>query len=200
MRKRFLALMATLVWACTDSAGPPPPVPTSQLHFVVQDSLAPPLLADSGSFYAKVGEERRLELYYQGVAPGDTGERFLRFEVRGISLLKRPDGTPFQPGDSILITVSLPDPTRFDITFSPAGLQFNPADPARLHIEYIHSNHDFNEDGVVDSEDDTTETQLKLWRREPPDTVWTVVGSLKNEALDEIEADIISFTQYAVAW
>jgi hypothetical protein len=200
MQKRLLALTATLVWACSDSAGPPPPVPTSQLHFVVQDSLAPPLLADSGSFYAKVGQDRRLELYYQGVAPGDTGERFLRFEVKASSLLRRPGGTPFQAGDSILITVSLSDPIRFDITFSPTGLQFNPADPARLSIEYNHSDHDFNEDGVVDSRDDTTETKLNLWRREPPDTLWTVVGSLKNEALDEIEADIISFTQYAVAW
>jgi hypothetical protein len=200
MRKRFLALTATLVWACSDSAGPPPPVPTSQLHFVVQDSLAPPLLADSASFYAKVGQDRRLELYYQGVAPGDTGERFLRFEVKAGSLLRQPNGTPFQAGDSILITVSLSDPARFDITFSPPGLQFNPADPARLSIEYTHSNHDFNEDGVVDSRDATTETKLNLWRREPPDTMWTVVGSLKNEELDEIEADIISFTQYAVAW
>lgn len=200
MRKRFLALTATLVWACSDSAGPPPPVPTSQLHFVVQDSLAPPLLADSASFYAKVGQDRRLELYYQGVAPGDTGERFLRFEVKASSLLKRPGGAPFQAGDSILITVSLSDPTRFDITFSPPGLQFNPAEPARLTIEYNHSNHDFNEDGVVDSRDAATETKLNLWRREPPDTLWTVVGSLKNEDLDEIEADIISFTQYAVAW
>lgn len=200
MRKRLLAAMVIWVWACTDSAGPPPPVPTSQLHFVVQDSLAPPLLADSGSFYAKAGEDRLLQLYYQGAAPGDTGEAFLKFEVKSNSLLKRPDGSSFQPGDSILITVSLVDPTRFDFTFGPAGLQFNPAEPAKLHIEYNRSDHDFNEDGHVDGQDDATETKLNIWRREPPDTLWTRIGTAKNEDFDEIEAEIFSFTQYAVAW
>jgi hypothetical protein len=200
MRKSLLVMMAIVIWACTDSAGPPPPVPTSQLHFMIQDSLAPPLLADSGSFYAKVGEDRQLQLFYQGAAPGDTGEAFLKFEVKGNSLLKHPDGTSFQPGDSILITVSLVDPTRFDFTFSPAKLQFNPAQPAKLHIEYNHSDHDFNEDGRIDSQDDTTETRLNIWRREPPDTLWTQIGTARNEDFDEIEAEIFSFTQYAVAW
>lgn len=200
MRKRLLASMVIWVWACTDSAGPPPPVPTSQLHFMKQDSLAPPLLADSGSFYAVVGEDRLLQLYYQGAAPGDTGEAFLKFEVKSNSLLRRPNGSSFQPGDSILITVSLGDPTRFDFTFGPAGLQFNPAEPAKLHIEYNHSDHDFNEDGNVDGQDDTTETKFNIWRREPPDTLWTRMGTAKNEDFDEIEAEILSFTQYAVAW
>jgi hypothetical protein len=200
MRKQLVAVMATLAWACTDSSGPPPPVPTSQLHFVVQDTLAPPLLAAADSFYAKVGQDRQLELFYQGAAPGDTGETFLRFEVKGNSLLKRPNGTAFQANDSILITVSVADPTRFDFTFGPAGLQFNPAQPAKLHVEYNHSNHDFNEDGHVDGQDDATETKLNVWRREAADTVWTRMGTAKNESLDEIESQIISFTQYAVAW
>lgn len=200
MSKQTLALMVILTWACSDSAGPAQPVPTSQLHFVVQDSTAPPLLNDSGSFYAKVGEDRQLQLYYQGSVPGDTGEAFFKFEVKGNGLLKRPDGTRFQAGDSILITVSVNDPSRFDFAFSPAGLMFNPAEPARLHIEYNHSNHDFNEDGHVDGQDNSTETQLSFWRREPPDTVWTRVGTARNEDFDEIEGEILSFTQYAVAW
>lgn len=175
-------------------------MPTGQLHFVVQDLIAPPLLADSASFYAKVGEDRRVELFYQGTTPGDTGEAFLQFEVHGPSLLKHPDGSAFLPGDSILITVTAVDPSKFDFSLSPAGLQFNPADPARLHIEYNHSNHDFNEDGRQDSADTRTETMLSIWRSEPPDTVWTKIGTVKNEEFDEIEAAILSFSHYAVAW
>jgi hypothetical protein len=200
MRKKPLFVCALIAFACSDPAGPQMPVPTGQLHFVVQDSTAPELLSDSASFYAKVGEDRRVELFYKGMVPGDTGEAFLQFEVHGASLLKHPNGTPFQAGDSILITVSAGDPSRFDFTFTPAGLQFNPADPARLRIEYNHSNHDFNEDGREDSADSTTETMLAVWRREEPDTVWTRMGTARNEELDEIEAAILSFSHYAVAW
>jgi hypothetical protein len=198
MKKLWLAA-ALLALACSDTSGPPGTVPTGQLHFVLQGATAPALVSDSASFYAKVGEDRRLELYYRGQA-GDTGEAFFQFEVHGSSLLKRPDGTSFQPGDSILITVAVGDPTKFDFTFSPSGLQFNPADPARLHIEYNYSNHDFNGDGVQDGEDTRAEGQLSIWRAESPDTLWTNVGSVKNEELDEIEAAILSFSHYAVAW
>lgn len=199
MRMRTIVTAAALALACSDSVGPSNQRPTGQLHFVVQSSTAPALVSDSASFYAKVGEDRRVELFYRGLS-SDTGEAFLQFEVHAVSLLKRPDGSSFQAGDSILITVSVGDPTKFDFTFSPAGLQFNPADPARLRIEYNYSDHDFNEDGVEDSNDARVETLLSIWRREPPDSVWTNIGSTKNEELDEIEAAILSFTQFAVAW
>lgn len=200
MRMKTLVVAAGVALACSDTSGPPRPVPTGQLHFVVQDPTAPALIANSASFYAKVGEDRRVELFYQGMTPGDTGEAFFRFDVHAASLLKRPNGTAFQPGDSILITVTVDDPSRFDFTFAPAGLQFNPSDPARLHIEYNHSDHDFNEDGRHDAEDDRTETMLSVWRNEPPDTLWSSISSVKIEEFDEIEAAIFSFSHYAVAW
>jgi hypothetical protein len=197
MRKATIAAIAVLV-ACSTVDGPPPPVPTSQLHFVQQDS-AYHLLADSASFYAKVGEDRRLELFYRGYS-SDTGEAFLQFEVHAASLLKRPDGSSFQPGDSILITVSVPDTNRFDFVFSPSGLQLNPADPARLHIEYNYSNHDFNGDGQHDAEDDHARSLLNVWLREPPDTLWTSQGASNSEEFEELESAILSFSHYAVAW
>jgi hypothetical protein len=195
-----VAVATVTVTACTDSTAPPPPVPESQLHFVLQDSTAPPLLADSVGFYAVAGQDRRLSLFYQGAAPGDTGEEFLEFEVKANSLYRRPDGTPFQPGDSILITLVVNDPTRFDFVFEPSGLVFNAAAPARLHIEYNHSNHDFNGDGHEDSSDSTAQGLLSIWRREPPDTTWTNVGAANNEDFNEIEASVLSFSHYAVAW
>lgn len=200
MQKKSVFFIALLAFACSDPSGPPKEVPTGQLHFVIQDSTAPALLNDSASFYAKVGEDRRVELFYQGMNPGDTGEAFLRFEVHAASLLKHPDGSAFVPGDSVLITVTAGDPSKFDFTFSPTGLQFNPADPARLHIEYNHSNHDFNGDGHEDSADNVTESKLSIWRNEPPDSLWANIGSLKIEEFDEIEAAILSFSHYAVAW
>lgn len=200
MRLRtMVAAAAALALACTDSTGPSNQRPTGQLHFVVQGATAPTLVSDTASFYAKVGEDRRVELFYRGLT-GDTGEAFFQFEVHAASLLKRPDGSAFQPGDSVLITVGVGDPAKFDFTFAPAGLQFNPADPARLHIEYNYSNHDFNGDGVEDTQDVQAETQLSIWRREPPDSLWTNIGSVKNQELEEIETAILSFTQFAVAW
>lgn len=200
MRNAFLATLAALAISCTTSDGPPSSVPPSQLHFVLQDSTAPRLISDSASFYAVVGEDRGLELFYGGASPGDTGETFLEFEVRGNSLLTHPDGTPFQPGDSILISVAIPDPTRFDFVFTPSGLQFNPDHPARLRVEYNLSNHDFNGDGHKDSEDDHAKTMLSIWRREPPDTLWTNVGAANSEDFEEMATDILSFSHYAVAW
>lgn len=200
MRHACVALLAACAIACSTSDAPLTPVPPSQLHFVLQDSTAPRLVSDSASFYAKVGEDRRVGLFYGGLVPGDTGEAFLLFLVRANSLLKRPDGTSFQPGDSILITVAVADPTKFDFIFSPAGLQFNPNDPARLHVEYNHANHDFNGDGHQDPEDDHIKTLLSIWRSEPPDTLWTNVGAANSQEFEEMETNILSFSHYAVAW
>jgi len=200
MRKACVATLAACAIACSTSDAPLSSLPPSQLHFVLQDSTAPRLVSDSASFYAKVGEDRRVELFYGGTVPGDTGEAFLEFLVRANSLLRRPDGTSFIPGDSILITVAVANPTKFDFIFSPAGLQFNPNDPARLHVEYNHANHDYNGDGHHDSEDDHAQTLLSFWRLEPPDTLWTNVGAVNSEDFEELETDIFSFSHYAVAW
>ncbi len=195
-KSTFAAL--AVVMACTTADGPPIPVPSAQLHFVVQNP-AYHLLTDSASFYAKVGEDRRLELFYRGYS-SDTGEAFFRLEVHGASLFKHPDGTPFQAGDSILITVAVPDTNVFDFVFSPTGLQFNPADPAQLHIEYNYANHDFNADGHYDAEDDRARSLLNVWRREPSDTLWTSQGAANSEEFEELETAILSFSHYAVAW
>src|SRR6266850_2261911 len=143
MRRLFLGLVALAIGAaCSNSSGPnpPPPVPNSQLHIVLQDTAAPPLLADSASFYAVVGQDRELRMYYQGALPSDTGDEFLRFKVPGDGLLRRPDGSLFQPGDSILIIVNVVDATKFLFDFQPTGLRFSPDHPAELTFEYLNSN------------------------------------------------------------
>jgi hypothetical protein len=203
--RRFLSVLATLAafaWvACSDSSGPTPmPTPNSQLHFVTQDKAAPPLLAAQVSFYAKVGQDRAVRMFYQGAAPGDPGEEFLRFEVPRDGLLRKPDGTLFQPGDSVLITVTVVDAKKFIFQFAPSGLQFSPSNPARLKIEYQHSDHDLDGDGKTDSADVRLAGLLDLWLRHPPDTLWFKQGAVKFEELEEINANIFSFTDYALAW
>jgi len=195
---RFLLIcsVATLL-SCSDNTGPSG-VPDAQLHVLQEDTLAPPLDSTVARFWAKVGEGREIRLAYQ--PPADTGEDFLRFEVPGDALLRKPDGTAFQPGDSILITLTVVDPTRFLVRFEPAGLQFDPNNPARLKFHYLHANHDFDGDGDIDAADAAIEHTLDLWRRESPTAPWFRVGSVKFEALDEIDANILSFTEYALAW
>jgi len=198
MRRFLLICGAAAVLSCTDSTSPG--VPNTQLHIVQQDVTAPPLVALRDSFWAKVGDGRELHLNYQGVNPADTGEEFLRFEVPGDALLRKPDGSAFQPGDSILITVTVIERSKFQFQFEPAGLQFSLDHPARLKIKYLHADHDFNQDGVENSADSTIEHVLDVWRREGPTLDWFRVGSVKFEELDEIDANILSFTEYAIAW
>jgi hypothetical protein len=92
------------------------------------------------------------------------------------------------------------DPRKFDFDFQPTGLQFNPSVPSLLRVEYVHANHDFNGDGVINAADTALEAQLDLWKNEPPSTDWYKVGAANIESLQEIESEILSFTHYAVAW
>lgn len=203
MRRLYFGLVGLgLAIACGESSGPsqPPPVPTSQLHFVVQDPTAPPLVARRDSFWAKVGENRRVRLFYQGATPTDSGVEFLRFEVPSDGLLKRPDGSAFLPGDSILITVEVLDPAKFVFDFQPTGLAFNPDDPARFKVYYYNADPDYNGDGRVDSEDAGIQSKLDIWQRTPPDTVWFELGAVNFESLQELEVKIQHFTDHALAW
>lgn len=197
-RGRYL-LAALLLAACSDTSGPDG-VSDASLSFVRQSPTAPPLLATRDSFWAKKGDGREVRLFYQGATAADTGEEFLRFEVPGDALYRRPDGSAFQTGDSILITVTVVDPEQLVFEFSPSGLQFNPEHPARMRISYENCDHDFDDDGDLDEHDDEIESLLSLWHRSSPGALWVKVGTVKFEEADEIDANIARFSQYAVAW
>lgn len=199
--KRALGMIAAAVTlaACTDNSGPGG-VDHARLSFVRQSDTAPPLLTVRDSFWAKVDDGRELRLFYQGTQPGDTGEEFLRFEVPGDGLYRKPDGSAFQPGDSILITVTVVDPARFLFDFEPANLRFHPDHPARLRVHYANGDRDYDDDGDEDEVDDDIEAELDLWYRRTAGDLWFKVGAVKFEELDEIDANIRTFSQYAVAW
>lgn len=198
--KRMVSILAVIALAaCAESSGPGG-VDDLRLSVIRQSATAPPLLAVRDSFWAKVGDNREMRLFYQTAVPGDSGEEFLRFEVPGTGLYRKPDGSAFQAGDSIRITVIVVDPARFVFEFAPAGLQFNPQNPARLKVHYLHADKDFDDDGDVDTLDDGIEAQLDLWYRQTAGALWFRVGSVKFEESDEIDGLIRSFSQYAVAW
>jgi hypothetical protein len=196
LRRFLFGLTAAALLACSDNTGPETR-PNADLNIVRQDTLAPPLDSTVARLWAKVGDGREVRIGYQ---PPQSSEEFLRFEVPGDALLRKPDGSAFVAGDSILITITVVDQTQFLFRFEPSGLQFNPEHPARLKIQYTLSNHDFDDDGAVDSEDDAIEHLLDVWRRESTTSPWFRVGSVKFESTDEVDANIVSFSEYALAW
>ena len=200
MNRARILLAAMLLAACSDDPSGPAGVPDASLTFVRQDPTAPPLVAARDSFWAKVGDGRDVRLFYQGSTPTDSGDEFLRFEVSGEALYRRPDGSAFQPGDSILITVTVVDPLRLHFEFGPSGLRFDPEHPARLRVRYGNCDKDFDDDGDLDERDDEIESQLGLWHRSSASALWVKVGTVQFEESDEIDANIGTFSQYAVAW
>jgi hypothetical protein len=201
-RARFLPLvLAAAVAACSDAGAPNTGgiKPPGELTIIQLPAASPPIWNPVASFYAKKGTDRELQIWF--MTPGDTtrGEEYMRFRVDAGSLYKRPDGTLFQVGDSVLITVTA-DPQQIDFNFQPSGLTFNPALPAQLKIEYDETGGDLDDDGDVDANDDAIEQVIDLWRQEQAGQDFVKLGAVKLEELDEIEADILGFTRYAIAY
>lgn len=197
--------VALAMAGCTDTAVEPEPqvepdtVPEAQLTFV---RFSPALLDGverQGSVWAVAGENREIVLRYAPENPGDVGKEFLEFRVKGGSLLRRPDGTAFAPGDSILITVEVGGDDRFLFRFEPSGLEFSPNDPAELDVRYDEAVPDLNDDGVVDNLDLEVEAKLSFWKQESLIDPWIRVATVEVDD-DELEADITGFTGFALAF
>ena len=187
---------------CDSSSTDPDPPETaseSELTFVqfTAESLA---LADREvSLWAVRGEDREVRLNYAPDSVGAEPERFLKFRVREETLVTHPNGSAVAPGDSVLITIRVDDAGRFLFDFQPSGLGFNPDEPAELEVSYLRANPDLNGDGVVDGLDAALEASLSLWKQESPGDPFEKIGTLKFEELDEVEAEITSFTGFALA-
>lgn len=193
MKRTLFVVCAFAVVACTQDIGP---IGTTDadLNVVRQSASAPPLVAVRDSFWAKAGEARQLSMSYQG------GAQLLLFEVPGDGLLRRPDGLIIRTGDSILITVTVPDPARFRFELGPAGLLFNPNNPARLRVRYSNANKDFDNDGDQDLVDAGIEQDLDIWYRAATGTLWFMQHAVKFEQLDELNVNVRAAAQFAVAW
>ena len=195
------ALLLALAAGCGDSTGPEEEVrPTDELQFVQLAADAPPLVATTMSFWAKKGEDRRLRMFFRPRPAETDSTEFLRFEVKAQSLLRRPDGTAIAEGDSVLITVTVTDLTRLVVDFQPSGLRFDPDEPARLKLEWDEAEDDLDDDGDVDEVDAQHATELSIWRRESATQPWVRLATNVQVELQEVEADILGFTNYAIAY
>ncbi len=196
-----LAGFVLLVAPGCDSEGTGPEdegVPEGELTFVRFSASVLARVERQGSFWAVRGENRELVLRYAPERPDEVGKEFLEFEVPGNALLRRPDGTPFEPGDSVLITVQVASGDRFLFEFEPSGLVFDPEHPAEIEVNYEEADHDLNGDGLLNSADDLLELRLRIWRQEQSGDPWFPITSLRIRE-DEIRADIASFTGFALA-
>ena len=191
-------LLVAIVFAagCGGDSTSPNPIQkqTTDLHFLRLSASAPPLASNVVSFYAKKGEDREVRVKFAN------GDDFLRFRVFGNSLLMRPDGSAFATGDSVLITITINDPTTLDADFQPAGLKFDPLAPARLQFEFGECGGDLNADGVVNATDTAILPTISTWRQEAPNGVWLKVSSTVEAEINEVQSNIFGFTGYALAF
>jgi hypothetical protein len=182
------------------SSDPTGTTPTSQLHFLRAAATAPALANAADSFWAKKGEDRRLRIYFHPAAGAADSTQLLEFRVPAQALSRMPNGDPIATGDSVHIFVTVADPSQFIVTFEPSGLQFDPTSPAQLRMEFAEADDDLNDDGVVNATDDTLKTQLHLWRQEQAGQPWTLLSTVVDGEAEEADADILGFTNYALAY
>ena len=190
-----LVALAALAACGGDSTGPKPIVrPTTDLHFLRLSATAPQLQSTVASFYAVKGLDSEIRVRFKN------GEDYLRFRVFASSLLQRPDGSTIANGDSVLITITITDPTKLQAEFQPAGLKFSPANPARLQFEFGEADKDLNGDGTVNGTDTSLIPQISTWRQEVAGGDWLKVNSIVEIEINEVQADIVGFTGYALAY
>lgn len=189
----LLVLAGALLAACGDGSTDPPgqTVPENELVFIRSAAGAPPLVTTDTSFWVKAKDGREVRIPYVN------GQGCLEFKVPGDALLRRPDGSAIQSGDSVRITIRHTDSGRFSFEFLPSGLQFNPSRPAELRIRYQYADPDLNGDGRVDSADDRFD--FGIWRQEASAQPWANLISVRDASIQEVRATITGFTKFAVA-
>jgi hypothetical protein len=201
LRFLLLAVCAGAAASCSDSSSPSDggSKPPSELNVVHVSPASTPLFSTTVSFYAKRGENSEGSISFQD-ANGAEGEEFVRLRIDANTLLALPDTTPILPGDSVLITLTVVDPTEMLFDLQPTGLQFSPADPAELKIHYDHADGDINDDGVSNALDDTLERTLAIWRQEKPGDPFVRLTSVLTIETDEATAELTGFSRYALAY
>lgn len=215
MGKHLAAILVAMAWltgACADTTGPPGPArPTWELsspsrdsdverHMLRQSAAAPALETYEVWFQAARGRRTSVQIDYQTIGGSRNAERFLQLDFPADALLRRPDGTPFQDGDGVTITVSV-DPTRFLVNLEPSGLVFDPDAPVRLQIWYNRADGDLNRDGRVDAADAATQRdRLGIWYRDSPGTPWSRWAAAHFSSEKRFRTDLVHFSGYAVSW
>ena len=207
IRNAVAGVITTFLVGCGGAGDPIDPSanlptrPESQLVFLrFQNGVT--LSSDSVRFWAVRGKGREVSMYFRPEAGKTDSVRFLRFKLADNSLLRRPDGRAFVFGDSILITIRMRDITRAITEFSPSGLVFNPEKPAELRLDFEKANEDYDRDGDTDQADSLRVNSFAIWKQEFAGQPWVRLSSRVeiSGSLREIEAEILSFTNHAIAF
>ena len=209
MRWATTVVGAVLMMGCGGSSATPvdpvvPPTggtPQASLQFL-RPATGTSLRTDSVSFWAVKGQDREVAMYYRPNSGRSDSVRFLRFRVRNESLLKRPDGTLFAAGDSVRITIRVRDFSKLITDFAPSGLTFSALRPAELRLDFRNADQDFNHDGVVNAADTNLVPTFAIWKQEAVGQPWFKLTSAVEISADlsEVKADVLSFTNHAVAY
>lgn len=195
----LLALVAGL--SCTDSTAPQPEQrDATDLRLLAAPYGTPPLASTQASFYAVKGRDVGVDIWYRPRAGRSDSTKFLEFRMGAASLDRRPDGSAIAQGDSVLITLTVTDPTHFIVEFQPSGLTFSAAAPPTLKISYAACGDDLNYDGVVDATDAAMQSSLSVWRQEAPFQPWFKVPSTVAASVKEVNSQLGGFTGYAIMY
>jgi hypothetical protein len=179
----------------------PQPRPEAQLTFL-RPAAGASLSRDSVSFWVVGGQDREVEMFYRPRAGRPDSVRFLRFRVRGNTVVVRPNGTPLANGDSLRITIRILDFSRLITQFQPSGLTFGALRPAELRLDFRNCDQDFNRDGSVDPSDAALVANFAIWKQENAGQPWQrLSGDVEVSGnLSEVRADVVSFTNHAIAF
>lgn len=194
-----LILLTGLLACSSDSTGPDDSRLPAELNILRLAPDHPPFEATSVSVWARRGDSREGKLYFLN-SEGQRGEEFAVLKIDSQSLLARPDGSLIQVGDSVLITMRVVDQSQLLVELQPSGLRFSSSKPAELKLDYGEADDDYNGDGRVDGKDSEAELQFAIWRQEKPGDPFVRLGSVKVEDLKEVEAKLVSFSRYAIAY
>jgi hypothetical protein len=151
--------------------------------------------ATQASFWAVFGQTRTLKLPYAGQSSSEPP--LLEFTVAPLSLLTKPNGLPFLPGDSVLITVTAAV-DRFVFDFQPNGLVFSPVTPATLRLNYAGGDNDVNGDGLINFMDSVIEQRLQIWTQAAPGLPWLPIPS-SLAGVETLQGRVTHFTGFALA-
>jgi hypothetical protein len=201
LSRSLLPVLASFAWSACGSSGTtePEPRPPADLNIIQLPANHPPFESRTVSFWARKNQTREGAIYFLNTE-GQRGEAFARLKIDSGSLLARPDGTPFGTSDSVLITMTVVEPSQILVELQPSGLTFVAGKPAELKLDYGATEGDLNEDGKVDGKDNEIQQQMAIWRQEKLGDPFVQIGSVKAEDLREIEAKLVSFSRYAIAY
>ena len=196
-----LAAGALMLASCgADTPTSPDVRAASDLRLLHVAPGAPPLATMQASFWAVKGRNAGIDLWYHALPGRSDSTKFLELRLGGASLDRRPDGTAFAQGDSVLITLQVTDAAHLVIDYQPSGLRFSATDLPKLKMFYSFCGDDLNYDGVVDAADDRIASQLGIWKQEAAGQNWFRLSSTVVKDARQVEAQIAGFTGYAIMY